>query len=90
MQKNLATRLCKLSGMTNAFFCNSGAESVETAIKIARKYGNDHNISTPKILVMENSACVPPKSAQSHSVVRTLVFHPDISSHLANAGNMSL
>ena len=55
MQKNLAARLCKLSGMTNAFFCNSGAESVETAIKIARKYGNDQNISTPKILVMENS-----------------------------------
>ena len=54
-QKNLATRLCKLSGMTNAFFCNSGAESVETAIKIARKYGNDQNITTPKILVMENS-----------------------------------
>ena len=54
-QKNLASRLCKLSGMTNVFFCNSGAESVETAIKIARKYGNDHNISSPKILVMENS-----------------------------------
>ena len=54
-QKNLASRLCKLSGMTNAFFCNSGAESVETAIKIARKYGNNQNIISPKILVMENS-----------------------------------
>tara|TARA_Y100000817_G_C16834698_1_gene535199 strand:+ start:91 stop:990 length:900 start_codon:yes stop_codon:yes gene_type:complete len=41
--------------MTNAFFCNSGAESVETAIKIARKHGNSQKISTPKILVMENS-----------------------------------
>ena len=54
-QKLLASRLCKLSGMTNAFFCNSGAESVETAIKIARKHGNSQKISTPKILVMENS-----------------------------------
>ena len=54
-QKNLATRLCKLSGMTNVFFCNSGAESVETAIKIARKYGDDQNITMPKILVIENS-----------------------------------
>ena len=54
-QKLLASRLCKLSGMANAFFCNSGAESVETAIKIARKHGNSQKISTPKILVMENS-----------------------------------
>ncbi len=54
-QQQLASRLCKLSGMSNAFFCNSGAESVETAIKIARKYGNNKNLSSPKIIVMENS-----------------------------------
>ncbi len=54
-QKILAKRLCMLTGMEKAFFCNSGAEAVETAIKIARKYGNDKKINNPKIIVMENS-----------------------------------
>ena len=54
-QEILGERLCKLSGLANAFFCNSGAEAVEAAIKIARKYGNDQHIDTPKIIVMENS-----------------------------------
>ena len=54
-QEKLAERLCKLSGLENAFFCNSGAEAVEAAIKIARKYGNDNEIDNPKIIVMENS-----------------------------------
>ena len=54
-QEILGERLCKLTGLANAFFCNSGAEAVEAAIKIARKYGNDQHIETPKIIVMENS-----------------------------------
>ena len=54
-QEELAHKLCKVSGMTNAFFCNSGAEAVETAIKIARKYGNYKKIKSSKIIVMENS-----------------------------------
>ena len=54
-QEKLAERLCKLSGLENAFFCNSGAEAVEAAIKISRKYGNDSKINNPKIIVMENS-----------------------------------
>ena len=54
-QEILGERLCKLTGLANAFFCNSGAEAVEAAIKIARKYGNDKHIETPKIIVMENS-----------------------------------
>ena len=54
-QEILGERLCKLTGLDNAFFCNSGAEAVEAAIKIARKYGNDQHIKTPKIIVMENS-----------------------------------
>ena len=54
-QEKLAERLCKLSGLENAFFCNSGAEAVEASIKIARKYGNDSKIDNPKIIVMENS-----------------------------------
>jgi len=54
-QEELAEKLCLLSGMDKAFFCNSGAEAVETSIKIAKKYGNDKNIKNPKIIVMENS-----------------------------------
>ena len=54
-QEILGERLCKLSGLANAFFCNSGAEAVEAAIKIARKYGNDQHIENPQIIVMENS-----------------------------------
>ena len=52
-QEKLAKRLCQLTGMDNAFFCNSGAESVEAAIKIARKYGHDKNYENPKIIVIE-------------------------------------
>jgi predicted acetylornithine/succinylornithine family transaminase len=37
-QSALAERICKLSGMTSAFFCNSGSEAVEAAIKLARKH----------------------------------------------------
>ena len=54
-QERLAKRLCQLTGMENAFFCNSGAESVEAAIKIARKYGHDQGHKSPKIIVMSNS-----------------------------------
>ena len=54
-QEKLAKRLCQLTGMENAFFCNSGAESVEAAIKIARKYGHNQGQNNPKIIVMSNS-----------------------------------
>ncbi len=54
-QEKLAKRLCQLTGMENAFFCNSGAESVEAAIKIARKFGHDNGYKHPKIIVMTNS-----------------------------------
>ena len=54
-QEMLAKRLCQLTGMDNAFFCNSGAEAVEAAIKIARKYGHERGFSNPKIIVMSNS-----------------------------------
>jgi acetylornithine/N-succinyldiaminopimelate aminotransferase len=55
LQEQLAERLCKLSGMERAFFCNSGAEANEAAIKIARLYGHGREITTPTIIVMENS-----------------------------------
>jgi len=55
LQEQLAERLCKLSGMERAFFCNSGAEANEAAIKIARLYGHGREITTPSVIVMENS-----------------------------------
>jgi acetylornithine/N-succinyldiaminopimelate aminotransferase len=54
-QRRLADRLCELSGMERVFFCNSGAEANEAAIKIARLYGHSRGIDTPAIVVMENS-----------------------------------
>lgn len=53
LQERLASRLTVLSGMQNAFFCNSGAEANEAAIKIARVYGHQKNISRPVVVVME-------------------------------------
>ena len=55
LQEQLATKLCGLSGMDNVFFCNSGCEANEAAIKLARLYGNQQNIEVPTIVVMENS-----------------------------------
>lgn len=54
-QEQLASRLAALSGMDNAFFCNSGAEANEAAIKLARLYGHGRNIDLPTIIVMEKS-----------------------------------
>ena len=54
-QEQLASRLAVLSGMDNAFFCNSGAEANEAAIKLARLYGHGRNIDLPTIIVMEKS-----------------------------------
>ena len=54
-QEKLAAKLVALSGMTNVFFCNSGLEANEAAIKLARKYGHDQGIATPKIVVYEKA-----------------------------------
>jgi acetylornithine aminotransferase len=51
----LAQRLVELSGMTNVFFCNSGLEANEAAIKIARKYGHDRGVDLPEIVVYERA-----------------------------------
>ena len=53
LQEQLAARLTELSGLTNAFFCNSGLEANEAALKIARKYGHDKGIERPEIVVYE-------------------------------------
>jgi|AntRauTorcE11897_2_1112592.scaffolds.fasta_scaffold04363_1 acetylornithine/N-succinyldiaminopimelate aminotransferase len=42
-QSDLTELLCQLSGLERVFFCNSGVEALEAALKIARKYGNNHN-----------------------------------------------
>jgi acetylornithine aminotransferase len=55
LQEELAARLCELAGMERVFFCNSGAEANEAAIKIARLYGHGRDITCPAIIVMENS-----------------------------------
>jgi acetylornithine/N-succinyldiaminopimelate aminotransferase len=54
-QERLAERLCTLAAMDNAFFCNSGAEANETAIKLARLYGHQKGIDKPVIVAMEQS-----------------------------------
>jgi acetylornithine/N-succinyldiaminopimelate aminotransferase len=54
-QELLAGRLTKLSGLDNAFFCNSGAEANEAAIKLARLHGHNRGIDLPTIIVMERS-----------------------------------
>ncbi|MGZ4999048.1 MAG: aminotransferase class III-fold pyridoxal phosphate-dependent enzyme, partial [Methylomonas sp.] len=55
LQSRLADKLIELSGMDNVFFCNSGAEANEAAIKLARKYGHQQGIEKPVILTMEKS-----------------------------------
>ena len=54
-QDKLAKKLAILSGLNKSFFCNSGAEANEAAIKLAKLYGNNKGIDQPTIIVMENS-----------------------------------
>jgi acetylornithine aminotransferase len=53
--EKLAAKLTEFSGMTNVFFCNSGLEANEAAIKLARKYGHDKGIQNPQIVVYEKA-----------------------------------
>jgi acetylornithine aminotransferase len=55
LQTQLAETLCQRSGMERVFFCNSGTESIEAAIKIARRYGHEKGMKLPHILVTEGS-----------------------------------
>ncbi len=54
-QEKLAAKLVELSGMSNVFFCNSGLEANEAALKLARKFGHDKGIALPKIVVYEKA-----------------------------------
>jgi acetylornithine/N-succinyldiaminopimelate aminotransferase len=55
LQEKLADRLAAISGMDNVFFCNSGCEANEAAIKLARLYGHKKNIEAPAIVVLEHA-----------------------------------
>jgi acetylornithine aminotransferase len=55
LQEQLAKQLVERSGMSNVFFCNSGLEANEAALKIARKYGVDKGIAKPEIVVYEKA-----------------------------------
>lgn len=54
-QEALSERLATLSGMQEVFFCNSGCEANEAAIKLARYYGHKKGVETPTIIVMEKA-----------------------------------
>ena len=55
LQEQLAAKLCEISGLAAAFFCNSGLEANEGALKIARKFGHDKGIERPEIIVYEKA-----------------------------------
>jgi acetylornithine aminotransferase len=54
-QRELAKQLVAVSGMEQAFFCNSGAEANECALKIARAWGHQQGVDQPAVVVMERS-----------------------------------
>ena len=54
-QQQLADKLCEISGQDKVFFCNSGTEANEAAIKLARLHGHQQGFSQPKIIVMDGA-----------------------------------
>jgi len=54
-QEVLAKKLVELSGMTNVFFCSTGLEANEAALKLARKFGHDKGIERPEVVVYEKA-----------------------------------
>jgi len=55
LQETLAAKLCELSGLDAVFFCSTGLEANEGALKIARKFGHDKGIERPEIIVYERA-----------------------------------
>jgi acetylornithine/N-succinyldiaminopimelate aminotransferase len=53
--EKLAAKLVEHSGMTNVFFCSTGLEANEAALKLARKFGHDKGIERPEIVVYEKA-----------------------------------
>jgi acetylornithine aminotransferase len=54
-QEAAADRVAEITGLDEVFFCNSGLEANECALKIARKYGHDRGVAEPAVIVMENA-----------------------------------
>jgi acetylornithine/N-succinyldiaminopimelate aminotransferase len=54
-QEQLAAKLVELTGMTNVFFCSTGLEANEAALKLARKFGHDKGIDRPEMVVFEGA-----------------------------------
>jgi len=54
-QEAAADRVAEITGLDEVFFCNSGLEANEAAIKVARKYGHDRGVKEPAIIVMEKA-----------------------------------
>jgi acetylornithine aminotransferase len=54
-QEKAADRIAEITGLDEVFFCNSGLEANEAAIKVARKYGHDRGVAEPAIIVMEKA-----------------------------------
>ncbi|HEX7053800.1 MAG TPA: aspartate aminotransferase family protein [Burkholderiales bacterium] len=54
-QEAAADRIAEITGLDEVFFCNSGLEANEAAIKLARKYGHERGIAEPAIVVMEKA-----------------------------------
>jgi acetylornithine aminotransferase len=55
LQEQLAAKLCEISGLSGAFFCSTGLEANEAALKLARKFGHDKGIERPEIIVYEKA-----------------------------------
>jgi len=54
-QEAAADRVAEITGLDEVFFCNSGLEANEAAIKVARKYGHERGVAEPAIIVMEKA-----------------------------------
>src|SRR5580765_3870229 len=55
LQEQAADRIAAITGLDEVFFCNSGLEANEAALKVARKYGHDRGVAEPAIIVMEKA-----------------------------------
>lgn len=73
LQEDVAAKICEKSGMRGCFFCNSGLEANEAAIKLARKYGHLKGYTMPRIIVFEHAfhgRSIATLSATANSLVR--------------------
>ncbi len=55
LQEQAAERIAQITGLDEVFFCNSGLEANEAALKVARKYGHERGVGEPAIIVMEKA-----------------------------------